>query len=232
MTAPTTFNDTTNETLIRIYEWSPIIDQRDSEVMWDLDWMAREFSNTNSATLDSKITNIASTALWYAYGHDPERGRNLHRVALDIAHLVITKQADYGKENILAFGLQGVKIRAYDKVARLKNLLSKDATPANESIYDSWVDIVGYCALAIMLIEGTFDRPLVVEDQAMPQSKALPYLTITTPSTTHSYSWSPTVDGLMDRLDRDVDKLKERVDHLETMFRPAWADLSWPLTKR
>lgn len=77
-----------------------------------------------------------------------------------IAKLLIRKQRDYGHENILAFGEMGVLVRANDKIARLKNLFKNDATPANESVEDSWMDLAGYSMIALMLREGTFTLPL------------------------------------------------------------------------
>jgi hypothetical protein len=77
-----------------------------------------------------------------------------------IANVVISKQHDYGKQNILSFGEQGVRIRAYDKVCRLQHLLGKTTDPKNESIVDTWVDLIGYSIVAIMLRNDTFSLPM------------------------------------------------------------------------
>lgn len=63
---------------------------------------------------------------------------------------LIRKQRDYGHENIRRFGRQGLLVRCHDKVARLENLLRSDATPSNESIEDTLLDVVGYSAIGIM----------------------------------------------------------------------------------
>ncbi len=75
--------------------------------------------------------------------------------ALRIADLVISKQRDYGPQNILDFGEFGVLVRANDKVSRLKNLM-KAGQPHHESVDDTWDDIVGYGLLGVMLREETF----------------------------------------------------------------------------
>lgn len=75
-----------------------------------------------------------------------------------LAELVISKQRDYGKANILDFGEFGVLVRLNDKVARLKNLQGKD--PHNESTEDTWKDIAGYAIIALMLREESFNLPL------------------------------------------------------------------------
>lgn len=75
----------------------------------------------------------------------------------DVMHeLLIGKQRDYGHENILLFGLTGVAVRMCDKIARLKTLLLEGYTPANESLLDTWRDLVGYSVIGLMLWNNTF----------------------------------------------------------------------------
>ena len=80
-------------------------------------------------------------------------------IADEIVNLLISKQRDYGKNNILDFGEYGILVRSNDKIARLKNLSQKDVNPANESIDDTWKDISGYAILALMLRRGLFSLP-------------------------------------------------------------------------
>lgn len=86
-----------------------------------------------------------------------------YEVAREIADLIISKQHDYGHRNITDFGEYGVLVRLNDKVARLKNLLPNEVTPYNESLDDSWRDIVGYAIIAIMLRRGWFELELEKE---------------------------------------------------------------------
>ena len=74
--------------------------------------------------------------------------------------LLASKQHDYGHGNITAFGLQGVLVRLSDKVERLINLKSKTSTAKNESLMDTLRDIVGYCVIALMLNDETFNLDL------------------------------------------------------------------------
>jgi hypothetical protein len=78
----------------------------------------------------------------------------------EVVELLIKKQTDYGPENINRFGQFGLVVRTHDKVARLENLLAKGITPSNESVKDTYIDIVGYSAIGIMLQRGWFDYPL------------------------------------------------------------------------
>jgi len=81
--------------------------------------------------------------------------------ALQIAEIVISKQHDYGHDNILTFREQGLVVRLWDKVARLKNLLwVMNEEPKNESIGDTFTDIAGYAIIGLMLKKNTFENEL------------------------------------------------------------------------
>jgi len=81
-------------------------------------------------------------------------------IARELTDLLISKQKDYGHNNITDFGEFGVLVRANDKMARLKNLLKSGAIPRNESIDDSWRDLSNYGIIALMLRRGWFTLPL------------------------------------------------------------------------
>lgn len=74
--------------------------------------------------------------------------------------LLIRKQRDYGHENIMLFGLVGVGVRMCDKIARLKTILADGHAPENESLLDTWRDLVGYSVIAMMLWTDTFKLEL------------------------------------------------------------------------
>lgn len=77
--------------------------------------------------------------------------------------LLAKKQSDYGHGNINAFGLFGLVVRISDKVERLMNLQERDyygVAPQNEPLTDTLLDIVGYCVIAAMFNEGTFQLDL------------------------------------------------------------------------
>jgi len=82
------------------------------------------------------------------------------QTALRIAEVVIAKQHDYGHDNILAFKEQGLVVRLWDKINRLKTLVWKDNDPKNESIDDTFIDIAGYAIIGLMLADGTFTNEL------------------------------------------------------------------------
>ena len=82
-----------------------------------------------------------------------------------VVAMLARKQHDYGHDNILRYGIDGVKVRISDKVCRLRNLLSRGLDAANEAIEDSWLDIVGYSVIAIMLHRDTFKLPLASDSE-------------------------------------------------------------------
>jgi len=70
--------------------------------------------------------------------------------------LLDAKQLDYGPLNISSEGLLGLKTRLVDKIFRLKNLLENNREPNNESLADTFQDIVNYGLIGQQLIENTW----------------------------------------------------------------------------
>jgi hypothetical protein len=74
--------------------------------------------------------------------------------ALDV---LVKKQADYGPKNIaLAPGgpLNGLRVRMHDKMSRINHLIDSGATPENESLRDSFLDMLNYSVIAMMVLDG------------------------------------------------------------------------------
>lgn len=68
-----------------------------------------------------------------------------------IAKTLAEKQHDYGHHNIARFGRHGLLVRIHDKLARLRNLSIRSSGEAkNEPIADTYMDIIGYCAIGMM----------------------------------------------------------------------------------
>lgn len=70
---------------------------------------------------------------------------------IDFTSVLVKKQKDYGSDNIIRFGRIGLLVRLHDKVARLENLIKKQANPINESLYDNYMDVINYCAIGMMV---------------------------------------------------------------------------------
>ena len=77
--------------------------------------------------------------------------------------LLLKKHKDYGPKNIsLAPGgpLNGLRVRMWDKLARINNLVDTNVEPENESLRDSFVDLANYAVIAMMVIDGAWDKDL------------------------------------------------------------------------
>lgn len=74
---------------------------------------------------------------------------------------LVGKQRDYGPNNIARFGNSGLLLRLHDKVARLENLVANNREATNESIQDTYLDIVGYSVIGLMLMDGSFFSPMI-----------------------------------------------------------------------
>ena len=76
---------------------------------------------------------------------------------LDTAgNLLIRKHHDYGPKNIAhspGGALNGLRVRMWDKVARINNLLDSNVSPSNESLRDSFLDLLNYSAIAMMVLD-------------------------------------------------------------------------------
>ena len=85
-------------------------------------------------------------------------------VATQIANTVISKQHDYGHDNILGFGDKGLVVRMWDKVSRLKNLIwNGNGIAKHEPIKDTFTDIAGDGIIGLMLEKQWFTLELKEE---------------------------------------------------------------------
>lgn len=81
-----------------------------------------------------------------------------------VADLVIRKHHGYGPGNIDAFGEFGIIVRISDKLARYDNLLKGGTDRVGESILETLLDVVGYCVIWKMRMEGWWSLPLKGDD--------------------------------------------------------------------
>jgi hypothetical protein len=70
--------------------------------------------------------------------------------------VLVKKQSDYGPKNIaMAPGgpLNGLRVRMHDKLSRINHLIDSGATPENESLKDSFLDLANYSIIAMMVLD-------------------------------------------------------------------------------
>ena len=73
--------------------------------------------------------------------------------------MLVKKQIDYGPKNISQSPggpLNGLRVRMWDKLARINNLIDSGATPQNESLRDSFLDLANYGMIAMMVLDGNW----------------------------------------------------------------------------
>jgi hypothetical protein len=71
--------------------------------------------------------------------------------------VLISKQLDYGPKNISQSPggpLNGLRVRMHDKLSRINHLIDNGATPENESLRDSFLDLANYSTIAMMVLDG------------------------------------------------------------------------------
>jgi hypothetical protein len=84
---------------------------------------------------------------------------NVWRVLDSAGNLLIRKHHDYGPKNVAhspGGPLNGLRVRMWDKVARINNLVDSKVNPSNESLRDSFIDLLNYSAIAIMVLDKTW----------------------------------------------------------------------------
>ena len=110
---------------------------------------------------------------WYDYSQansdkrlDSEFVANVWRILDTAGNLLIRKHKDYGPKNIShspGGALNGLRVRMHDKVARINHLVDSEVAPSNESLRDSFLDLLNYSAIAMMVLDKTW--PEMPEDK-------------------------------------------------------------------
>lgn len=74
--------------------------------------------------------------------------------------LALRKQESYGPFNILRApggALNGLRVRLSDKQARWNHMLDTgNADRVNESLRETFMDALNYCAFAVLILDGVF----------------------------------------------------------------------------
>jgi len=86
---------------------------------------------------------------------------NFEDKVLHVAHegvaMLLSKHRDYGPKNISQSpggALNGLRVRMHDKLARINHLIDTGATPENESLIDSFLDLSNYALIAQLVLRG------------------------------------------------------------------------------
>lgn len=78
-----------------------------------------------------------------------------------LADLLLSKHRDYGPKNISQSPggpLNGLRVRMWDKLARINNLTDSDANPEHESLEDSFKDMANYAVIGLLVLQGKWPQ--------------------------------------------------------------------------
>jgi hypothetical protein len=78
-----------------------------------------------------------------------------------LAELLISKHNDYGPKNISQSPggpLNGLRVRMWDKLARINNLIETNADPKHESLEDSFKDMANYAIIGLLVLQGKWPQ--------------------------------------------------------------------------
>lgn len=78
----------------------------------------------------------------------------LNKICKEVEALLKKKNEMYGDENIIKIGREGIIVRLTEKIERLKHLLKNNLNPPEETMEDTWNDIIGYGIIGLMLQRG------------------------------------------------------------------------------
>ena len=78
-----------------------------------------------------------------------------------LAELLLSKHRDYGPKNIsLSPGgpMNGLRVRMWDKLARINNLFDKDRNAKHEPLEDSFKDLANYGVIGLLVLRDKWDK--------------------------------------------------------------------------
>lgn len=84
---------------------------------------------------------------------------SVHWIYDEARAVLLRKHNDYGPKNIsMSPGgpINGLRVRMHDKLARINNLIDAGVEPENESLRDSFLDLMNYSAIAMMVLDGSW----------------------------------------------------------------------------
>jgi hypothetical protein len=75
----------------------------------------------------------------------------------ELADLLLSKHDDYGPTNISRSPggpINGLRVRMWDKFARINNLVDNSKNPKHESLEDSFKDMANYAIIGLLVLRG------------------------------------------------------------------------------
>ena len=80
---------------------------------------------------------------------------DVYEIIDELYNLLLTKHHDYGPLNIAQSPggpLNGLRVRMWDKIARINHLIDNGSDAQHEPLEDSYKDLANYAIIALMVI--------------------------------------------------------------------------------
>lgn len=110
--------------------------------------------------LDDLERSFVGIGLWALAGWRVFTDATLDDLCSWTLRTLAERQRCYGKKNITRFGVRGLIVRMSDKYERLMNMWETGQKSAVEPIEDTYMDLLGYATIGLMLIDDVFELPL------------------------------------------------------------------------
>lgn len=82
---------------------------------------------------------------------------DVYEIVDELYMLLLDKHHDYGPLNIAQSPggpLNGLRVRMWDKIARINHLIDSGVEAKNEALEDSYKDLANYAIIAMMVLRG------------------------------------------------------------------------------
>ena len=82
---------------------------------------------------------------------------DVYDVFAELETLLLSKHKDYGPLNIAKSPggpINGLRVRIWDKIARINHLVDKGTKAEHESLEDSFKDLANYAIIGMMVMRG------------------------------------------------------------------------------
>lgn len=120
----------------------------------------RSGAHDPEARADSRVGGLEHYAIDGLHSSTRHLAGSLAAVLDEAYDLALRKQESYGPYNILRSpggALNGLRVRLSDKQARWNHMLDTgSADRVNESLRETFMDALNYCAFAVLILDGTF----------------------------------------------------------------------------
>lgn len=86
--------------------------------------------------------------------------KDAEAILYELLNILYKKHEDYGPMNIAGApggAMNGLRVRMYDKLARLTHLADKTDTPNYESIEDTLIDLANYAIIGLLVQRGQWE---------------------------------------------------------------------------